>query len=155
MNTKEKNSEERQFFIALGHDIRRQILRLIGSGETIGFSGIKKETQVSTGTIYHHLEVLADFVSQNQKKKYQLTDIGKKAYLLLTRDQSSHLPPERVLPPKIRDFLFLTSFSNFLIDSSKWGKSFTLGVVSVIGLICALFDISAYFIPSRIILRFH
>lgn len=139
-----EKAQERTFYSALGHDIRRQILRLIGSGENIGFSLIKKDTQMSTGTIYHHLEVLSDFIYQDQKKKYKLTDLGEKAYLFLIQNQSTPVPPLRLLPPKIQEIIFLTPLSNFFLTSPKWGKIFTFGLVSLIGLLCVLFDIPAY-----------
>jgi len=143
-DTLTEEAKEGNFYSALGHDIRRQILRLIGSGENIGFSLIKKKTQMSTGTIYHHLEVLSDFISQDQKKKYILTDLGEKAYIFLTQDKTSLVPTPSLLPPKIREIIFLTPLSNFFSTTPKWGKIFALGLVSLIGLFCVLFDIPAY-----------
>ena len=136
--------QESSFYSALGHDIRRQILRLIGSGENVGFSNIKNETKMSTGTIYHHLEVLSDLIHQNLKKKYQLTELGEKAYLFLTQNQGTGDLPQRLLPPKFRKAIFLTPLSNLMTKSPKWARIFTFGLVITIGLLCALFEIPAY-----------
>jgi len=99
---------------------------------------------MSTGTIYHHLEVLSDFIYQDRKKKYLLTDLGEKAFQFLAQDQKPPVPPLKLLSPKIREVVFLTPLSNFISTSPKWGKIFTFSLVSLIGILCVLFEIPAY-----------
>ena len=74
---------EDQFYVSLGHEIRRKILKIIGDNGVSSFSAFKKQIQSSTGTIYHHLEVMKELILQDKKKKYHLTNLGEHAYQVL------------------------------------------------------------------------
>ncbi len=80
---------EDQFYIALGHEIRRKILKIIGDNGFSSFSVFKKQIQSSTGTIYHHLDVMKEFIIQDKKKKYYLTHLGEHAYQILSNNIES------------------------------------------------------------------
>ena len=79
-----------EFFIAISHEIRRVIIITIGDNGFAGFSQFKRAANAGTGTIYHHIEVLRNFVYQDSKKKYHLTEAGIRAYnLLISQDKGS------------------------------------------------------------------
>ncbi len=80
---------EDQFYISLGHDIRRKILKIIGDNGFSSFSAFKKQIQSSTGTIYHHLDVMKELIIQDKKKKYYLTHLGEHAYQILNNNIES------------------------------------------------------------------
>ncbi|MFW9946978.1 MAG: winged helix-turn-helix domain-containing protein, partial [Candidatus Odinarchaeota archaeon] len=71
---------ESNFYYALGHDLRRKIIKIIGDNEFSSFTTLKKELKVSTGTIYHHLDALSQLIEQRKDKKYYLTELGQHAY---------------------------------------------------------------------------
>ncbi|MHA1733734.1 MAG: ArsR family transcriptional regulator [Promethearchaeota archaeon] len=79
---------EETFYSALNHDFRRRIIKLVGNsrGEFATFSQIKEELQASTGTVYHHLEVLKPLLQQDQKKRYHLTTLGKYAFNIMAHN---------------------------------------------------------------------
>jgi hypothetical protein len=68
---------EKKFYEALDSDIRRKILRLIGENGGVTFTKFKAELKVSTGTLYHHLNTLAQLVFQKKDKRYYLTSLGE------------------------------------------------------------------------------
>jgi hypothetical protein len=80
---------EGKFYNALDHEIRRTMLRMIGNDGLCSFTQFKKTLKVSTGTLYHHLDVLKDLVSQNKSRKYILTNLGKRALNFLVLNYES------------------------------------------------------------------
>jgi hypothetical protein len=80
---------EESFYYALNHEIRRNILRLIGENGKGSFTQFKRSLDISTGTLYHHLDVLKNLVIQDEKKKYILSTLGKHAYDFLVRNYDS------------------------------------------------------------------
>jgi hypothetical protein len=80
---------EESFYYALNHEIRRNIIRLIGENGKGSFTKFKRSLSVSTGTLYHHLDVLKNLVVQDEKKKYILSTLGKHAYDFLIKNYDS------------------------------------------------------------------
>lgn len=68
---------EDEIFNILSHQIRREILKKLYSETSLTFSTISRELGISTGSIYHHLDILQLLVSQNTRKEYKLTETGK------------------------------------------------------------------------------
>ncbi len=67
---------EKKFYEALDHEIRRKILRIIGENGVGTFTDFKNALGIGTGTLYHHLNILAPLVYQKDDKKYYLTKLG-------------------------------------------------------------------------------
>jgi hypothetical protein len=67
---------EKKFYEALDHEIRRKILRMIGENGVGTFTDFKNALGIGTGTLYHHLNILAPLVYQKDDKKYYLTKLG-------------------------------------------------------------------------------
>ncbi|MHA1718640.1 MAG: YIP1 family protein [Promethearchaeota archaeon] len=148
-NLKDHNSEE-NFYLALNHEVRRTIIKMAGDQENVGFSQIKKATGVSTGTIYHHLETLQDFLTQNKKKKYQLTPLGEHAYKFLTQNRDSielmkepaNLPGFHPKNKLIQRLLFQNLF-HYFIDHINHGLIISHAMVLLIGILCGVFNIQS------------
>lgn len=85
-NHNESSDIEGSFYYALGHEIRRKIIKIIGDNEFSSFTMLKKELGVSTGTIYHHLDTLSELIEQKKDKKYYLKELGVHAYNSLKDD---------------------------------------------------------------------
>jgi hypothetical protein len=85
-NQNDSQDVEGSFYYALGHELRRKIIKIIGDNEFSSFTLLKKELGVSTGTIYHHLDTLSELIEQKEDKKYYLKELGVHAYNSLKDD---------------------------------------------------------------------
>ena len=100
---------EESFYYALNHEIRRNILRFIGENGKGSFTKFKRSLEVSTGTLYHHLDVLKNLVVQDEKKKYILSTLGKHAYDFLIKNYDS------MESTKVEDRKTASNFLNWII----------------------------------------
>lgn len=107
-NQKTLNTED-SFYYALNHEIRRQMIKIIGSNGEASFTSFKRDLKASTGTLYHHLDVLKDLVTQNQKKKYILTPLGKHAFNSLSKNvdtiESTSIDQPKTNPRRFENLL--------------------------------------------------
>jgi DNA-binding transcriptional ArsR family regulator len=69
---------------------RRKIIEILGQQEKIGFKELRLTLDLGVGTVYYHLDMLSNFLTQDKQKKYMLNDRGRLLYKAL-RDKS--LPP--------------------------------------------------------------
>ncbi|MHA1372079.1 MAG: winged helix-turn-helix domain-containing protein, partial [Promethearchaeota archaeon] len=76
-NRKNLEKIEKKFYEALNHAVRRKIISIIGGQGSASFTDFKKELKIGTGTLYHHLDVLAPLIYQKKDKKYYLNNLGK------------------------------------------------------------------------------
>ena len=74
--------------------MRRKIIKIIGDNDYSSFTILKKELNVSTGTIYHHLESLSQLIEQKEDKKYYLNDLGVHAYNSLQDNIETYITRE-------------------------------------------------------------
>ena len=104
---------ESSYYYALGHEIRRRIIKIIGDSNVSTFTLLKKELKVSTGTIYHHLETLTNLIEQRNDKKYYLTELGVYAYNSLKDNIETIKSPDfahrELKSPILRKLMWLTS----------------------------------------------
>ncbi len=81
----EVESLEEEVFKALDHQMRRDILRIIGERKEVTFTEILNESRApDSPSLSYHLRILGPFMEQRDGK-YGLTRIGKAAYTLLLR----------------------------------------------------------------------
>ena len=81
----EVESLEEEVFKALDHQMRRDILRLVGERKEATFTEILNESRApDSPSLSYHLRILGPFMEQ-RGGKYGLTRIGKAAYTLLLR----------------------------------------------------------------------
>lgn len=73
---------EEVVFKALSHPIRRRIVYTIGKSGYASFTDLSK-IEPRVGLLYYHLNIMKDLLYQDEKKRYRLSEIGKKAYELL------------------------------------------------------------------------
>ncbi|MHA1721213.1 MAG: winged helix-turn-helix domain-containing protein [Promethearchaeota archaeon] len=145
------NFTEDQFYIALGHDIRRKILKIIGDNGFSSFSAFKKQIQSSTGTIYHHLEVMKDLIIQDQKKKYHLTHLGEHAYRILNNNiQSIEIvskQDEKVdffKKNRFSEVFLLKKLSEFMTSHIKESFLISFGILLVIGILSGINNLQIF-----------
>jgi hypothetical protein len=61
-------------------DPRQKLLELIGKKGPITIKELKQETEMSTGSLYHHLSKLNEYVVQDEQKRYLLSAKGQEAF---------------------------------------------------------------------------
>lgn len=106
---------------ALGHEIRRTILKIINTAENgASYTEIMTELGLPTGKLNYHLNQLEGLIERNQERRYVLTPVGEKAISILTaitQDvspdlekylKSAQLAQRRTLHPIIKSFLLLS-----------------------------------------------
>jgi hypothetical protein len=59
---------------------RRRIIQILGSQKKIGFKELKQTLGLGVGTVYYHLDMLSDYLTQDKQRKYQLNDHGRLLY---------------------------------------------------------------------------
>ncbi|MCP8320910.1 MAG: ArsR family transcriptional regulator, partial [archaeon] len=57
---------------------RVRILEILGGKGSASFTEIKRETGLSTGSIYYHLYYLKDYVTRDTDRRYALTEKGRR-----------------------------------------------------------------------------
>jgi len=56
---------------------RRRIVEILGEQEKIGFKELKQRLDLGVGTVYYHLDMLSDYLTQDKQRKYHLNDRGR------------------------------------------------------------------------------
>jgi len=59
---------------------RRKIIELLGEQGKIGFKELRSSLGLGVGTVYYHLDMLSDFITQDKSRKYALNDRGQLLY---------------------------------------------------------------------------
>jgi DNA-binding transcriptional ArsR family regulator len=69
---------------------RRKIIELLGEQGKLGFKDLRSNLGLGVGTVYYHLDMLSDFISQDKSRKYSLNDRGQLLYRSL---KDGHVSP--------------------------------------------------------------
>ena len=72
-----------RYYTLLRDPARRKIIEILGTQEKIGFKELKEALGLGVGTVYYHLDMLSDFISQDKQRKYRLNDRGHALYRIL------------------------------------------------------------------------
>jgi DNA-binding transcriptional ArsR family regulator len=59
---------------------RRKIIDLLGEQGKMSFKDLRSNLSLGVGTVYYHLDMLSDFISQDKSRKYALNDRGQLLY---------------------------------------------------------------------------
>jgi len=78
---------------------------VIGDNQSSSFTKLKKALDVSTGTIYHHLDALSELIEQKEDKKYYLTELGQLAFNYLQENKLLINSSESIKKYKFTKFL--------------------------------------------------
>jgi hypothetical protein len=81
MSSKKRTTPE--LWKALSNEIRRELLSYIGEKRVVSFTEIQARFQMKVGTLYHHIDSLGELITQDQTKRYLLTEKGRRAYALI------------------------------------------------------------------------
>lgn len=88
---------------------RRKIIEILGQQEKIGFKELRMTLGLGVGTVYYHLDMLDNFLTQDKQKKYMLNDRGRLLYKAL-KDTSlpATLDIGEALGHRLGRYLFLS-----------------------------------------------
>lgn len=113
---------------------RRKIVEILGDQGKIGFKELKQVLGLGVGTVYYHLDMLSEFLTQDKERKYMLNDRGR---LLYTSLKEGSLPAAlqmgEALSHRIGKWLFLAPIF------AKTSKPWRLLPVSVVILLVGAF----------------
>jgi DNA-binding transcriptional ArsR family regulator len=156
-----RTSDASEVHSILNHPIRRKILRLIAEKGYATFTDFKNTLNLKVGTLYYHLDILGDLISQDDQKRYLLTSHGIEALKLMERSEDIIRTDETVLfkafyaislkpivdyiLEKPKEFLpfgilivFLLSYVTFLAELNTVLLFFTTSSVSLFSMVFIL-----------------
>jgi DNA-binding transcriptional ArsR family regulator len=84
MSQEAKELDIFRIYKLLDHPVRREIIELLGEQKRVSFKEFTERLQINVGTLYYHFDVLSGLITQDEDRKYVLTDLGKMAYEFLT-----------------------------------------------------------------------
>lgn len=79
-----------RYYTLLKDVTRRRIIETLGTQEKIGFKELRESLGLGVGTVYYHLDMLSDFITQDKQRKYRLNDRGRMLYATL---KDGNIPP--------------------------------------------------------------
>jgi len=98
-----------RYYTLLRDPARRKIIEILGDQEKIGFKELKATLGLGVGTVYYHLDMLSDFITQDKQRKYRLNDRGQGLYRIL---KDGHVPAtleiSETFSHRIAKWLFLS-----------------------------------------------
>jgi len=72
-----------RYYTLLRDPARRKIIEILGTQDKIGFKELREALGLGIGTVYYHLDMLSDFITQDKQRKYRLNDRGQMLYKVL------------------------------------------------------------------------
>lgn len=144
-----QNEHEIDIFRALGHPLRRRILRIIAERGSVSYKELSK-LEPKPGVLYHHLRLLGDLIYQDENRQYRLTGKGRRAYEFLIdmyvepRDKFIH----RFLTPRwlfelLEGKIIFVFIAVFFVTSFLWNLSDGISILIVI-----IPDFQTHYIPK-------
>jgi len=82
--------EVSRYYTLLREPARRKIIEILGDQGKVSFTELRESLGLGVGTIYYHLDMLSDFLTQDKHRKYLLNDRGRLLYKIL---KQGTLPP--------------------------------------------------------------
>ncbi|MFQ5950567.1 MAG: winged helix-turn-helix domain-containing protein [Candidatus Geothermarchaeales archaeon] len=115
---------ESRIYAVFAHPLRSRILEHLGEHGPTKSTELRRELDISVGTLYYHLDVLVELVTQDQRKRYLLTDLGAAALdMVASRDESisAYLPRKAQLPlvDAVAPFISGSLLFRYILESPK------------------------------------
>ena len=110
-----------RYYTLLRDPARRKIIEILGIQGKIGFKELRQELKLGVGTVYYHLDMLSDFLTQDKHRKYMLNDRGR---LLLRLLRDGNLPPPlnigEAFSHRLGRWLFLSPVFTKTVRPLRW-----------------------------------
>ena len=98
-----------RYYTLLRDPARRKIIEILGTQEKIGFKELREALGLGVGTVYYHLDMLSDFITQDKQRKYKLNDRGQTLYKILKEGNvPATLEISEAFSHRIAKWLFLS-----------------------------------------------
>jgi DNA-binding transcriptional ArsR family regulator len=98
-----------RYYTLLRDPARRKIIEILGTQEKIGFKELRETLGLGVGTVYYHLDMLSDFITQDKQRKYRLNDRGQALYRILKEGNvPATLDISQTFSHKLGKWLFLS-----------------------------------------------
>jgi DNA-binding transcriptional ArsR family regulator len=98
-----------RYYTLLRDPARRKIIEILSAQEKVGFKELRETLGLGVGTVYYHLDMLSDFVTQDKQRKYRLNDRGQTLYRIL---KEGNVPPalgiSEAFSHRVAKWLFLS-----------------------------------------------
>jgi len=124
---------------------RVRILEIIGGKGSVSFTEIKRETGLSTGSIYYHLNYLKDYVTRDANRRYILTEKGRR--LLEKMGMKPLLEEQSSLALKLLSIITIAPIFK-RATNSKWSCIIVTILALAFGSIANLYSGSNQFLLS-------
>jgi len=88
---------------------RRRIIEILAEQGKVGFKELRQTLGLGVGTVYYHLDMLSEFITQDKSRKYMLNNRGRLLYQSMKEGKlSPALHAKSALGSKIGKWIFLT-----------------------------------------------
>lgn len=101
--------DQSRYHTLLRDPARRKIIEILGEQKKIGFKELKQTLGLGVGTVYYHLDMLSDYLTQDKERKYRLNDRGRLLHQSLKGEStpSSMLHEGEAFSHRVARWLFL------------------------------------------------
>jgi len=100
---------------------RRRIIEMLGEQERVGFKEFRDSLKVGVGTLYYHIDILSDFITQDKNRKYMLNERGRLLYQALKEGtMPAALRLDRIYQSGVLRWLFLSPILGRMNNAIKW-----------------------------------
>jgi len=100
--------EKSRIFGIFNHPIRGKIVELLAEKGPLTYTDLRREMGLGVGTLYYHLSILGDLVSQGRDKRYSLSDLGMASNRFL-KSGSDNVESSKIEDSKLTPLLTLSS----------------------------------------------
>ena len=123
---------------------RRKIIEILAVQGKVGFKELRQILGLGVGTVYYHLDMLSEFITQDKSRKYMLNDRGR---LLYQSMKEGKLPPtlyaKSAFSDKIGKWIFLSPiFTKTIRPERMLPISILIYILGGVG--CALADLRPF-----------
>jgi DNA-binding transcriptional ArsR family regulator len=136
-----------RYYTLLRDPARRKIIEILGAQEKIGFKELREALGLGVGTVYYHLDMLSNFITQDKQRKYRLNDRGQTLYKIL---KEGNVPPtleiSEAFSHRVAKWLFLSPvFAKTIKPLRLLPVSITILLIGALGTAYAKLDSALFF----------
>jgi len=106
------------FFKALSHPARREIIRLLHDRIDLSYSELLNEMKIDEGQLNFHLRAMKDLLDHRGDGRYKLSEVGKAAYHMINDITRVLDTTDYLVKPQVGWKLFLRRIIAFLLDAA-------------------------------------
>jgi len=136
-----------RYYTLLRDPARRKIIDILGTQEKIGFKELREALGLGVGTVYYHLDMLSNFITQDKQRKYRLNDRGQMLYKILKEGNvPATLGISEAFSHRVAKWLFLSPvFAKTVKPLRVLPVSITLLLIGALGSAYANLDSALFF----------